>query len=161
MSQPPSVTYRTPSERQRIIESRPLARVRRFASLLNWHGLQLETFTIESDELDELGQPVPLVWTDYITPDRKFNLQIHQQEVNSPTKLRACVVCDRYRVYPREQHSFELFDDDRLLAAEAERLRPLLDRRLYRSRAWRKELLRRQPERWGRSRKRNRGGIKF
>jgi hypothetical protein len=145
MPHPLSVTYRTPSERQRIIESRPLARVRRFASLLNWHGLQLETCTIESEERDETSRRLPLVVTYYMTTQLGFHLQVNQREANSPLDLWATVVGWRLSMPAMPFLPFELFEDDRALAGEAERLRPQLDRRLWKSRNWRKDFLRKNP----------------
>ena len=49
----------------------PLSRLREFATLLGWNGLQLYLFHIE-----EYGT-IPC----YMTPDEKFNLQINENPI--------------------------------------------------------------------------------
>lgn len=123
-------------EQRRISDSKPIHRMRYFASLLNWHGLQLERVSLSPEEVAELGISSPGIITYYMTTDCKFNLQINEAPIGQAVTHQATVKADRYSISSVGWHPFTMFDDDHELRCEAERLRPWLDRKLYRDRRW-------------------------
>ncbi len=131
--------------------------MRWFASLLNWHGLQLEQVLLSSEEPAELTTPAPGIITYYMTPDRKFNLQINEVPVGQAMTHQATIKADRYGIKNVGWHAFNMFDGDDELRCEAERLRPWLDRKLYRNSRWLREFKSTHPSMLLPSRKRRRG----
>lgn len=105
---------------------RPLERMRKFASLLDWNGLQL------------FGAS----WGDtriylYQTPDDKFNLQINEAPDGQVEEHKATIKACRYGIVHIEWVPFTLFDDAVALQNEARRVYPLLSRSKWKSKAWR------------------------
>lgn len=133
-------------EQQRYLESRPINRLRQFASMLHWHGLQLNYLLITPDTpgFDNTDDPL-IVW--FATPQWKFCLHINERSGHdAPLTHCAAVVPFGYGLRPDVFQSFTLFDDPHQLAAEADRLRPLLDRRYWRRKSWRQSFLLAHPE---------------
>lgn len=133
-------------EQQRYLESRPIDRLRQFASMLYWHGLQLNYHLMppHTPGISETDDPL-IVY--FATTHWKFYLQINERGGHD-AQLTHCatVVSFGYGLRPYEFQSFTLFDDPLQLAAEADRLRPLLDRRYWRRKSWRKSFLLAHPE---------------
>src|SRR5687767_10591358 len=94
----------THPELQRILEAQPYLRMRHFAEMLGWRGLQM--FKCQDERI-----PGGLLMY-YTTSDQKFNLQINARERLSTTLFQACVVAERYRIVHTDWHRFELFTDD-------------------------------------------------
>jgi len=114
-----------------ILMTKPHARMRRFAELLNWRGLQMEWIIYAREEIAWQSVPEPYVVTYYITSDVKFNLQINEKPDGQSLTHQATVKADRYGIRDVGWHPFTLFDNDKELLGEAERLRPWIDRRTY------------------------------
>lgn len=123
-------------EQRRIFSSRPIARTRRFASLLNWRGLQLKRILFSADEIEKWTAPPTGIIAYYKTSDPKFNLQINEIPAGHPVTYHATIIADHYGISNIGWHPFTLFDEDDDLRREAARLRPWLDRRLYKNREW-------------------------
>lgn len=130
--------------------------MRRFAAFLHWHGLQLERVLFTDDEIRKWNMP-PTGITYYMTTDPKFNLQISEFESAPPFTHQATIKADRYGISNVGWHPFTLFEDGDKLRAEAERLRPWLDRVLYKNRKWLRDFKVNHPEMLLPSRKRRRG----
>lgn len=145
-------------EQWHILNSKPLERMRRFASLLNWRGLQLE-WHIVSPEEGELPKITDII-AFYMTPDLKFNLQINEIPLGQSVTHQASVVAFRYSILNIGWHRFALHEDDEVLRAETERLRPWLDRKLFKSRSGLKGIKRMPATTLITSRKKQRGGPK-
>ena len=147
----------TPEQRQ-TLQSKPLERMRRFASLLNWKGLQLEWHIIPPEE----DQPPKItdIIAFYLTPDIKFNLQINESPSGQSVTNQASVVAFRYGILNIGWHPFTLYEDDDALRTEAERLRPCLDRKRFKSRSGLKAIKRMPGTTLIPSRKKQRGGPK-
>jgi hypothetical protein len=135
-------------EQRAIVLAEPCWRMRWFASLLNWNGLRLEwvRFTDE-DASNSIGVPESRILVSYITTDQEFNIQINALP-DRPRLYQATVVPFRYGISPIKVgwHRFELFDDDARVAAEAQRLKPLLDRQQFRDPARRAAWKKAHPE---------------
>jgi len=144
-------------EQSRILAAKPLARVRRFAALLNWHGLQLLTHVFAADEVEELYRPPLGILFWYMTPDVKFNLQINEHPLGQSITHQASVKAIRYGVSNNGWHPFVLSERDDELHSEAERLRSKLDRRLWKNSKWRREFAANHPVLLPPSRKKRRG----
>lgn len=131
------------SQAQRaIVLAKPYWRMRWFASLLSWHGLQLQWLRL--NDIDAVRWPnVPdaKVLVYYATTDREFHIQINELP-DRPSLHQATIGPFRYGIGHVGWHRFDLFDDDADLIAEAQRLKPFLDRRLFRDpvsrAAWKK-----------------------
>ena len=122
----------------RTLERQPLLRMQRFAELLGWRGLQLDCIR---DPKVEGG-----VFISYMTSDWKFNLQINTQPHGQMRFHAATVKAERYRFSGLPFQSFELFDDEGCLQKEADRLRPLLARRNFKTPAWRRRFAAEHPK---------------
>ena len=144
----------TTVDQRRILGARPIHRMRWFASLLNWHGLQLE-WVLPHDVMEQTAVPDLVVY--YMTTDPKFNLQINEVSSGQSITHQATIKAYRYGIRHVDWHAFTLSDDNAELMSEADRLRPYLDRSLYRNREWRTELKLRHPEIMLPSRKKRRG----
>jgi hypothetical protein len=118
-------------EHRKILNSKPLARIRRFASLLGWNGLQLEYIRFSPEEIVKYNVPSSGIITNYMTTDLKFNLQINELPNGQSHTHQATIKADRYGIRNIGWRPFEMFEDDQQLIQEVERLRPWLDRRLY------------------------------
>ena len=81
----------------------------------------------------------------YVTPDLKFNIHIHELD-EPPFTHKVTVVADRYGLWS-QSHPFTLFEDDEKLIEEAKRLKPLVDRKLFKNKKWRDQFLRENPDR--------------
>jgi hypothetical protein len=144
-------------EHRRILNSKPLARMRQFASLLGWKGLQLEYVTFSAEEILKYNCPTTGIIAHYMTTDLKFNIQINESPVDQCITHQATIKADRYGICNIGWHSFKLFENDQQFMEEVERLRPWLDRRLYKNAHWRREFKHKFPEMLLPSRKKNRG----
>lgn len=130
------------TQQRAIVLAKPYWRMGWFASLLNWHALQLEWVNL-SQIAATRGPDVPeskiLVY--YVTTDREFHLQINELP-DHPKLYQATVGPFRYGIGLIGWHRFELCDDDADLIAEAQRLKPFLDRQQFRDpvkrAAWKK-----------------------
>jgi hypothetical protein len=127
------------SEQARELAAKPIARMRWFASLLNWRGLQLEKLLFTSDEIERCNLPASRIVAFYMTTDWKFNLQINENPIGQCVTYQATIKADRYGIKNIGWHPFTLFADDGKLKDEVERLRPWFDRRLYKTRLWLRE----------------------
>ncbi|NLS92320.1 MAG: hypothetical protein GXX96_09095 [Planctomycetaceae bacterium] len=145
------------AEQRRIFNAKPIHRMRWFASLLHWHGLQLERIVPPPDEAAGLRIPEPGIIAFYMTTDWKFNLQINETPIGQSVTHQATIKADRYGINRIDWHPFTLFDDDEELKHEAERLRPWLDRKLYKDRKWLRAFRQYHPELLLPSRKKCRG----
>jgi len=147
----------TPEQRQ-TLQSKPLERMRRFASLLNWRGLQLEWHIVPPEE----DQPPKItdIISYYITTNSKLYLQINEIPLGQSVTHEASVVAFRYGILNIGWHPFTLYEDDDALRAEAERLRTYLDRKLFKSRSGVKAIKRMPGTTLSPSRKKQRGGPK-
>jgi hypothetical protein len=143
------------TEQQRILSSKPIGRMRWFASLLSWHGLQLQWLPFSADEMAKWGFPGVVAF--YMTPDEKFNLQVNEYPIGQSVTHHATIKARRYGIRDIGWHAFTLFDGDDELRSEAGRLRPWLDRELYKSRHWRRQFKALHPDMWLPSRKKRRG----
>ena len=76
--------------------SRPLYRMRSFASLLGWHGLQLDSFKPWPEGI-AAEKGLDRIYL-YQTPDDKFNLQINEHPLDQTTTHKATIKADRYGV---------------------------------------------------------------
>ena len=150
------------TEQLRILSSKPIGRMRWFASLLNWHGLELSHHVFSSDEIARWNFHASGILVTYMTCDLKFNLQINEHPIGQIVTHQATIKAERYGIVHIGWHSFTLFEDDEELRREAERLRPWLDRKLYKSKAWLREFKARHPDRlmWPRKKRRGRQGRK-
>ena len=106
---------------------RPIARVREFATLLGWKGLQLFLHRSHAHGV--------IPW--YQTPDNKFNLQINESPIGQIVRYQATIKADRYGITAMDYVSFELFDDQQSFESEAERIRPYLSRANWKLKTWR------------------------
>ncbi len=145
------------AEQHRILTSKPIARMRWFASLLNWHGLELSHHIFSSDEIARWNFHASGILVTYMTPDLKFNLQINENPVGQTVTYQATIKAERYGIVHIGWHPFTLFNDDNALRREAERLSPWLDRRSYKNRKWLRNFEAQHPEMLLSSRKRRRG----
>src|SRR5215469_6370422 len=70
---------RLTSEQRAIVRAKPYWRMRRFASMLNWHGLRLEWIRFREGEAF-LGLTVPesKILLFYRTTDQEFHIQINE-----------------------------------------------------------------------------------
>jgi hypothetical protein len=145
-------------QQRSILNSKPIHRMRWFASLLNWHGLQLGAHVVSSPEKANWTVPVSgmIVW--YMTPDLKFNLQINEYPIGQSIDYQATIKADRYGIVHIGWHPFTLFENDDDLRKEVERVRPWLDRNLHKNRAWLRDFKAQHPERllWPRKKRRGR-----
>lgn len=131
--------------RQRaIVLAEPRWRMRWFASQLNWNGLNLEWVRFsDEDALRGIGVAESKIHIYYLTTNLRFSIQINKLH-NHPRLYQASVGPERYGIcqIDIDWHRFELFDDDAQLEAEARRLKPFLDRQLFRNparrAAWKK-----------------------
>lgn len=144
-------------EQSRILAAKPIARMRRFAALLNWQGLKIFYHFFSPGE--DAGTSVPntrfIVW--YMTSDEKFNLQINEHPIGQSLTHQASVKAIRYGISNNGWHPFVLGDGDDELRSEAERLRSKLDRRLWKNRSWRRDFIAGHPVQLPRPRKKSRG----
>jgi hypothetical protein len=127
-------------DHRRILNAKPLARMRQFAALLGWHGLELGYIRFTPEEIRKYDAPESGIIVDYMTTDLKFNLQINEVLNGQSTSHQATIKADRYGIINIGWHPFELSEDDAKMKEEAERLRPWLDRRLYKNAKWRRFL---------------------
>jgi hypothetical protein len=133
-------------EQRRILDSKPIWRMRRFAALLNWHGLQMSHHLLSAEDIERLNFHPSGIIVYYMTPDLKFNLQINENPVGQTVTHQATIKASRYGIIHIGWHDFSLFEDDDNLKREAERLRPWLDRNLYKNKAWLREFKARPPD---------------
>ena len=144
-------------EQWAIFNSKPIARMRWFASLLNWRGLQLERVVFTDEQIAEWNVPQSGIVTYYMTPDLKFNLQINETPNGQSVTHQATIKADRYGIANIGWHPFTLNEENDSLRAEAERLRPWLERNNYKNRKWLRQFKRENPEMLLRTRKKRRG----
>ena len=145
------------AEQHRLLTSKPIARMRWFASLLKWHGLELSHHVFSSDEIARWNFHAAGILVTYMTPDLKFNLQINEHPIGQTVTHQATIKAERYGIVHIGWHSFTLFEDDEELRREAERLRPWLDRNLYKNQAWLRDFKAQHAELLLGSRKKRRG----
>ena len=134
-----------PSDIQRTLATQPLARMQQFAELLGWRGLRLGHVRLCDDEAARADAPDGMVIF-YQTTDEKFNLQINTYPHGQCRQHRATVKAERYGIRHVGWHEFELLDDPDKLRQEADRLRPWLDRRLFRDAKRRRQFKLAHPE---------------
>lgn len=126
-------------EQRAIVFAEPRWRMRWLASQLNWNGLELEwvRFTDEDALLDK-RVPDSRILIYYVTMDKEFHIQINKIH-DYPGLYQATVGPFRYRISQVKigWHRFELFDEDDRIKEELRRLKPHLDRQLFRD-PWRR-----------------------
>jgi hypothetical protein len=144
-------------EHRQILASKPIERIRRFAALLGWKGLQPYRIRFTTDEIAKWDVPGCGLLVSYVTTDKRFFLQINETKPWGAGGHQASIAADRYDIGSIGWHPFELFDDDARLKLEADRVRPWLDRRNYRNPVLRREFKRHHPELLLASRKKTRG----
>lgn len=130
-----------------VVLSKPYWRIRWFAALLGWKGLRMEW--IDFGDQEPLTAARIVVW--YETTDKKLSIQINENPIGQSRHYEAAILSWRYGIGPRAWnqggwHPFELFDDDRALMAEADRLRPRLGRQQFRDAKLRAAFKAQQPE---------------
>ncbi len=135
----------TDCELHRRLSEQPLARMRYFAAILGWRGLQLEYVRLSDEEAARGQIPHGLVIY-YITTDLKFNLQINTYPHGQCRIHKATVKADRYGIVHVGWHDFELHGDDQRLQQEVERLSPWLTRKNFKDRTWRRQFAKEHPE---------------
>ena len=109
-----------------------ILKLREFAELLGWRGLQACTVDLDGREI---------TW--FETTDKKFYLQINPQPVGSRNHFRATVIATRYGL-PLDAvgfHDFDLQDEKMSLKVSSEDLYPILGRRNFKNKPWRNHLL--------------------
>jgi hypothetical protein len=121
------------ADQRATLLGKPYWRLRWFASLLGWKGLRQEWIDFGDDEL---AAARIVVW--YETTDKKFSIQINENPIGQSRQYEAAILSWRYGIGPigwnqGGWHPFELFDGDRALRAEADRLRPRLGRQQFRN----------------------------
>lgn len=126
---------------QAILQSQPVRRMQWLARLWGWNDLRLEYVLLQGD-----APTLSAVCIYYMTTDDKFNLQINQRRLNEIAPYQATVKASRYGIANNGWHEFSLPDDDLLLRAEAERLRPALERQKFKSPAWRRRFADENPK---------------
>lgn len=136
-------TILSPEQRQ-VVLSKPFWRMRWFASLLGWRGLRIEWIRLQGEYADPLRPGRIVIY--YLTTDKYFKIQINEESPDQPRRHLATVGGERYGLGAIGWHSFELFESDIELAAEAERLRPFLDRQLLRNPTRRAKFKKAHPE---------------
>lgn len=119
--------------------------MRWFASLLNWHGLQLQWLKLIDLEATRWpNAPDSKVLVYYVTTDREFHIQISEIP-DRPSLHQATIGPFRYGIGQNRWHRFDLLDDDADLIVEAHRLKPFLDRQQFRDpvrrAAWKRRTL--------------------
>ncbi len=92
-----------------------------------------------------------------LTTDEKFNLQINENPLYQSVTHQATIKAARYGIKHIGWHPFTLYDDDGRLIDEVERLRPWLDRKLFKNRQWLREFKLNHPQMLVASRKKHRG----
>ena len=96
----------TPEQRQ-TLQSKPLERMRRFASLLNWRGIELEWIVFEPSEREKNDTiPTSGIIAFYLTPDIKFNLQINESPSGQSVTHQATIKASRYGIRDIGWHPF-------------------------------------------------------
>ena len=140
-----------------ILAAKPIGKMQRLASFLNWRGLRLEYIVFTPEEIARWNVPESGIIAYYVTTDRRCNLQINEIPSGQSLTHQASITADRYGIRNVGWHPFTLFDDDNDLRTEAERLRPWLDRRLYKNAEWLRAFKRNHPEMLLPSRKKRRG----
>lgn len=113
-----------------------------FASLLGWRGLCIDQSRLTPENCGEL--PPGTIITSYSTRDLKFFLQIHENPIGQSVHYHASIVPERYAIRPIGWHPFSL-TDLASVTQEANRLTPILSRRLFRNRKWRQRFMRDNP----------------
>lgn len=111
-------------------------------------------------EIEKGVIPPPGILVDYMTTDSKFNLQFNEIPQGDSYALQATIKAERYGIRDIGWHPFTLFEDEEALIAEAERLRPWLDRKTYKTRSRLCELKAEPQCVLLPSRKKRRGGLK-
>ena len=144
-------------EQWAIFNSKPIGRMRWFASHLNWRALQLERIIFSQDEIEKWNVPDSGIITYYMTPDLKFNLQINETPNGQSCTHQATIKADRYGIGNIGWHPFTLHEDDASLLGEVERLRPWLERNQYKNRKWLRQFKSEHPELLFPTRKKRRG----
>lgn len=139
----------TPTQRA-IVLAKPYWRMRWFASMLNWEGLVVEWVRIsDEDSLNSIGVPESRIDVYYVTNDREFHIQINELPDRS-NLYQATMGPFRYGIGCIHRaigwHRFELFENDAHLIAEAQRLKPFLDRQQFRDPARRATWKKAHPE---------------
>jgi hypothetical protein len=120
----------TDCERHRsILAAQPVFALRHLAELLGWRGLQLRHCTFDDGKL---------YWW-YETTDLKFHLQINPHPQGQSAHYRATVIATRYGLALDAVgfHDFSLPSEDDVVLI-AEKLMPVLCRRNFRNKEWRK-----------------------
>jgi hypothetical protein len=117
-------------------------RLRIFAEWLGWRGLCEETVTFPDDEGPLAGRQIKY----YVTTWNKLNLQINQHPIGQEYTFRATVCAWIYGIRNTPWHEFTLFEADEKLFQEATRITPMLGRKHFRDRVWRREFERLNPE---------------
>jgi hypothetical protein len=133
------------AELQRLLQKRPFFRMQQFAERLGWRGLRMEHLWLR-EQNGNLPAGSLIVY--YITTDARFHIQINESPCGQWETHGAAVIAERYELVPTPFHDFRLGSDDRQLKAEAQRLAPYLSRANFKSKAWRSQLRRAQPERF-------------
>jgi len=146
------------TEQRALILSKPIWRMRRFAAMLGWNGLQLDWIRFTSEEAARNNTiPKSLVLAHYLTTEWEFHIQINELPSGQSRFHQASVAPNRYGFKHLGWHKFELFDDDDALTAEADRLRPWLDRQQFRNPKRRAIVKKEHPELLLVTKKRRRG----
>ena len=110
---------------------RPKARLRQFATLLGWNGLEL--FLHHSKEHGIIP------W--YQTTDDKFNLQINENPIGQTAQYQATVKAERYGITAIDWVPFELFNDQSSFESEAARILVYVSRANWKTKTWRNDRL--------------------
>lgn len=134
------------AEQARFVRAKPRYQLQRFAELLGWRGLQQYHVVLPAAQVQKWSIPAPGVIVYYATPGTRFFLQINEASADDKLPYKATVIPDKFGMRAIGWHPFTLPADDLQLEAEAARLRPYLDRGLFKSRQWRRRFKREHPE---------------
>jgi hypothetical protein len=119
-------------QRCAIVGAQPAFRLRRFAELLGWRGLRLGHVVLDDGSL--------VLW--YQTTDEEFHLQVNPYPQGQSTRYQATVIAVRYGLPLNAVgfHEFSLSGEDEDLLHAAEKLKPILCRKNFKNKEWRKLL---------------------
>ena len=132
----------------------PTILVRRFAAGLGWNGIERTDITLTPKTCDNL--PVGTIITDWTTSNLIFFIQINQWSPGRFGTYNVSVVAERYGIAPVD-FTVCAFETAEEADKESQRLAPLLARKNFKDKKWRRRYLEQHPQKLFRSKKKRRG----